>query len=121
MKNYFAVLIILFLQISLINVKAQEALFERIESLSAQEKLEQKEQAIKTIFKLPLEISFITGTIMQDINDFKASNCPNYPVEIGVGRLELKDNLINWITNYPEEYMSYIRKLHEEINKYTNS
>lgn len=120
MAKYFFILTILSLQFFFVDAQSQEMLFERIESLPVEQKIEQQDQAIKTIFNLPLELSFITGIIMQEIKDYRLMNCPNYPEELGVDRAEFNQSLKEWIDNYSDEYMKYTRKLYVEINKYSN-
>lgn len=120
MIKYFFASILFFLVFTSINAQSSEMLFERIESLSNEEKVEQHNQAIKNVFKLPYELSFITGSIMQEINDYKSINCPNYPEEVAVERNSFKQSLLEWVANYPDEYMNYMRKIYEEINKYSN-
>lgn len=120
MIKYFIASILFFLAFTSINAQASEMLFERIESLTNEEKVEHRNQAIKNVFKLPYELSFITGSIMQEINDYKSINCPNYPEEVGVERNYFQQSLLNWVVNYPDEYMSYMRKVYEELQKYSN-
>lgn len=117
-KNIF--LLSVFLIFSFVNAQSNEILFQRISSLSSEQKVEQYHQSIKNIFNLPHELSYITGTIMLEVNDYKSVYCPNYPEELNVTRDEFDQLLLNWITNFPDEYMTFIRKAYLEIEKYSN-